>query len=374
MRPLYFDYNATTPVHPHVLEAMVPWLTTRFGNPGSAHSWGREAKKGLEASRHGVASSIGAQDQEIIFTSGATESNNLVLYGVLTDPENQHLVISGVEHPAIMEPARALERQGLGVSVVPVDHDGRVRLEDVQEACTPKTSLISLMLANNEVGTIQPVRKIARWAREQGICIHTDAAQAVGKIPVDVEDLSIDLMSIAGHKLYAPKGIGGLYVRKGTEILPRTRGGGQEHGIRPGTENIPYIAGFAAACGMIRDLGQESKRQGALGERFRQGLGSLGRPFVIHAEHAPRLPGTMSVGFEGYRAPDILSGLVTYDVGVSAGAACHAGTESVSPVLTAMGIDRDHALGTIRFSWGRMTPQEDVDALLERLEKVFQIL
>jgi cysteine desulfurase len=374
MRPLYFDYNATTPVHPLVFEAMRPWLTERFGNPGSAHMWGMEAKNGLDTGRHQVASAIGARDAEIVFTSGATESNNLALYGSLTDPKNQHLIISAVEHPAIMEPARDLQQKGLEVTVVPVDDQGRVRLADIQAARTEKTALISVMLANNEVGTIQPIADIAAWARKQNILVHTDAAQAVGKIPVNVENLGIDLMSIAGHKLYAPKGIGALFIRNGITITPRTKGGGQENGIRPGTENIPYIAGLGAACAMIRDLSEEANRQRLLGERFREGLVSLGRPFVIHAKNTPRLPGTMSVGFTGLRAGDIISGLVGYEVGVSAGAACHAGQECVSAVLEAMRVDLHDALGTIRFSWGRMTTNKDVDELLDRLERVLRSL
>jgi cysteine desulfurase len=374
MRPLYFDYNATTPVHPLVFEAMRPWLTERFGNPGSAHMWGMEAKNGLDTGRHQVASAIGARDAEIVFTSGATESNNLALYGSLTDPKNQHLIISAVEHPAIMEPARHLQQKGLEVTVVPVDDQGRVRLADIQAARTEKTALISVMLANNEVGTIQPIADIAAWARKQNILVHTDAAQAVGKIPVNVENLGIDLMSIAGHKLYAPKGIGALFIRNGITITPRTRGGGQENGIRPGTENIPYIAGLGAACAMIRDLSEEANRQRLLGEHFREGLVSLGRPFVIHAKNTPRLPGTMSVGFTGLRAGDIISGLVGYEVGVSAGAACHAGQECVSAVLEAMRVDLHDALGTIRFSWGRMTTNKDVDELLDRLERVLRSL
>jgi cysteine desulfurase len=374
MRPLYFDYNATTPVHPLVFEAMRPWLTERFGNPGSAHMWGMEAKNGLDTGRHQVASAIGARDAEIVFTSGATESNNLALYGSLTDPKNQHLIISAVEHPAIMEPARHLQQKGLEVTVVPVDDQGRVRLADIQAARTEKTALISVMLANNEVGTIQPIADIAAWAREQNIRVHTDAAQAVGKIPVNVGELGVDLMSIAGHKLYAPKGIGALFIRKGLTITPRTKGGGQENGIRPGTENIPYIAGLGAACAMIRDLSEEANRQRLLGEHFREGLVSLGRPFVIHAKNTPRLPGTMSVGFTGLRAGDIISGLVGYEVGVSAGAACHAGQECVSAVLEAMRVDLHDALGTIRFSWGRMTTNKDVDELLDRLERVLRSL
>ncbi|PIE68867.1 MAG: hypothetical protein CSA21_04850 [Deltaproteobacteria bacterium] len=373
MRSLYFDYNATTPVHPRVRDAMLPWLTERFGNPGSAHYWGWEARQGLDRARHQVASAIGARDEEVVFTSGATESNNLALYGVLTQPGNQHLVISAVEHPAIREPARNLERQGLRLSIVPVTRDGSVRLEDVQAVCNEQTTMISIMLANNEVGTLQPIGRIAAWARTQGIIIHTDAAQAVGKIPVQVKELGVDLMSMAGHKLYAPKGIGGLFIRNGVRVTPRIRGGGQERGLRPGTEMMPAIMGFGAACAMIGDVEEEGRRQRGLGERLRQGLAGLGRAFCIHAEGAQRLPGTLSVGFPGLRAGDIVGRLAEYKVGVSAGAACHAGEESVSAVLEAMKVEKEKALGTVRFSWGRMTTVEDVDALLERLQTVLNV-
>ena len=374
MHPLYFDYNATTPVHPLVFEAMLPWFKESFGNPGCAHPWGLTARKGLDAAREEVARGIGAQPEEIIFTSGATESNNLALYGMLTTPAKQHLIISAIEHPAIMEPARDLEARGARLTIIPVNADGLVRPEDVLQACSNDTALISIMLANNEVGSIQPIREIAALAKKQGIPVHTDAAQAVGKIPLSVDDLGVDLLSIAGHKIYAPKGIGALYVRKGIRIAARTLGGGQEGGIRPGTENLPYIVGLGAACTLAKDVSKEYTRQQNLGERFMGGLAALGRPFCIHGKKAPGLPGTMSVGFKGLKAGDIISGLVTYDVGVSAGAACHAGKENVSSVLTAMQAPLEYARGTIRFSWGRMTREEDIDALLSRLALVLNAL
>jgi len=374
MHPLYFDYNATTPVHPHVLETMLPWLKENFGNPGCAHSWGFTARKGLDSAREQVAKAIGASSEEIIFTSGATESNNLALYGILTAPEKQHLIISAIEHPAIMEPALDLKAHGARLTIIPEDTNGLVAPEDILQACTKDTTLISIMLANNEVGSIQPLREIAALAKKRGILVHTAAAQAVGKIPLNVKDLGVDLLSIAGHKLYAPKGIGALYVRKGIRITPRTLGGGQEGGIRPGTENLPYIVGLGTACTLINDVAIEYKRQQKLGEYFRQGLVSLHHPFRIHGEKAPGLPGTMSVGFKDLSAGDIISGLVTYDVGVSAGAACHAGKANISSVLTAMQVPLEYARGTIRFSWGRMTGEHDMDELLSRLERVISAL
>ncbi len=374
MRPLYLDYNATTPVHPDVMTAMLPWLQAKFGNPGSTHHWGMEARQGLETARQQVAKAVGAEADEIIFTSGATESNNLALYGMLTHPGKQHLVISAVEHPAIMQPGLDLRAKGFKLTIVPVNREGMVCLENVQAACTKETTLISIMLANNEVGTIQPIGEIAAWARQQGIPVHTDAAQAVGKIPVDVKALGVDIMSIAGHKLYAPKGIGALFVRKGLTLLPHTRGGGQEQGIRPGTENIPCIAGLGTACTLVKDLACETARQQTLGERFKHGLEALHTPFVIHAHNAPRLPGTMSIGFPGRAATEIVSRLARYNVGVSAGSACHSGQTTISSVLNAMEVDRSHALGTIRFSWGRMTTTSDIDALLERLDMTLRSL
>jgi cysteine desulfurase len=374
MHPLYFDYNATTPVHPLVFEAMLPWFKENFGNPGCAHAWGVIARKGLDRAREEVAQGIGAQPEEIIFTSGATESNNLALYGMFTTPEKQHLIISAIEHPAIMEPARDLEAHGARITIIPVDANGLVSPEDVLKACAKDTALISIMLANNEVGSIQPIREITALAKKRGIPVHTDAAQAVGKIPVNVNDLGVDLLSIAGHKIYAPKGIGALYVRKGIQIRARTLGGGQEAGIRPGTENLPYIVGLGAACTLARDVSREYRRQQGLGERFTRGLVALGHPFCIHGEKAPGLPGTMSVGFKNLNAGDIISGLVTYDVGVSAGAACHAGKEKVSSVLTAMQAPLEYARGTIRFSWGRMTHEKDIDELISRLQLVLSAL
>ncbi len=366
MKPLYFDYNATTPVLAPVREAMLPFLGDNFGNPGSGHAWGLLARRAVDRAREQVARLLGAEPGEIIFTSCATESDNLALAGILGPGDG--LVTSAVEHPAIMEYLPLLRDRGVEVALAPVDEQGLISPEAVQRLCTPRTRLISVMLANNETGTIQPVAEIAAWARERGILVHTDAAQAVGKIPVDVGELGVDLLTVAGHKLYAPKGVGALYRRRGVELAPLLKGGGQEGGLRPGTENVPHLVGLGAACALAgRDLEEEMARQRELGRRFLDGLEALGRDIRLHAREAPRLPNTMSVGFAGFQAGDILSGLVAREVGASAGAACHGDTTTVSHVLAAMGVPRSYAHGTIRFSWGRLTSPRDVDQLLRRL-------
>jgi len=375
MRPLYFDYNATTPILPRVFEAMRPYLTEHFGNPGSGHMWGLKAKRAADHAREQVAGLINCAPEDLCFTSCATESDNWALLGMGLDRPGAHLVISAVEHPAIIECAAHLERRGARVTRVGVDHQGLVSLEDVQRACASGADLISIMLANNETGALQPVAGIAAWAREQGIPMHTDAAQAVGKVPVDVAALGVDLLTIAGHKLYAPKGIGALYVRPGLELEPLLWGGGQERGRRPGTENVAFMAALGEACALAgEDLAAEMARQRELGRAFLEGLAGLEAAWRLHSAEAPRLPTTMAVGFKGLAAGDIISGLVGYDVAVSAGAACHGDTASVSHVLAAMDIPPEYALGTIRFSWGRPTSRQDVAELIQRLGRVLASL
>jgi len=375
MKPLYFDYNATTPILPRVYQAMVPYLTERFGNPSSDHLWGLTAKRAMDKARAQVAGLIGARPEEIYFTSCATESNSLVLWGVLGQAPDAHLVTTAVEHPAILQNALALERRGVKVTRVPVDEQGLASPQALRQACTPQTRLISVMLANNETGAIQPVAEISAWARSQGILTHTDAAQAVGKIPVDVQSLGVDFLTVAGHKLYAPKGVGALYIRKGVELAPLWHGGGQEKNLRPGTENVPYMAGLGEACALAQaDLVREMERQKTLGGLFLEGLENCPVAWRLHARTAPRLPNTMSVGFKGLRAADILSGLVGLEVGASAGAACHGADVTVSHVLTAMRVPSEFAEGTLRFSWGRPTTPEDVADMLERLYRVLRSL
>jgi cysteine desulfurase len=370
MDPLYFDYNATTPVHEDVLRAMLPWFRDKFGNPGCGHMHGLEARRAVEDARENLAGFINARADQVFFTSCATEANNLVLSGTLNPGDE--LIISAVEHPSIFQPALVLEKQGVVIKVAAVDQSGLINPHQVFDLVSKKTKLISLMLANNEVGTIQPVAEITSQLKDRNILVHTDAAQAVGKVPVDVEALGVDFLTIAGHKMYAPKGIGALYARDAQVLKPMLFGGGQEQGLRPGTENIPYIVGLGQACLLAhQDMDQEVIRQTELGGKFLTGLQGLNLDFQLHGENAPRLPGTMSIGFGGYRAGDILSGMVACGLSASAGAACHGGSQKMSAVLEAMDVQPRYGMGTIRFSWGRMTSMEDVDELLKRLEYIF---
>jgi cysteine desulfurase len=371
MNPIYFDYNATTPILPRVFEAMKPYLTEHFGNPSSGHAWGLAAARAVQESHAQVAGLLNSEPEEVVFTSCATESNTTVLRGLCEHKRGAHLVISAIEHPATMACAEFLESVGVKVARVPVDAQGVVSPEAVAAACTGDTALISVMLANNETGAIQPVAQIAALAKERGIPLHTDAAQAVGKIPVDVQALGADFLTVAGHKLFAPKGVGALYVREGSGLPPMLRGGGQEAGYRAGTENVPYMVALGEACALAgEDLDHEIARQEELGRLFLAGLESIGKPFVLHSSDAPRLPNTMAIGFKGYRAADLLSGLVGMDVAVSAGAACHGDTTTVSHVLEAMAVPDEYAHGTLRFSWGRPTTREEVEQVLEHLGRV----
>jgi cysteine desulfurase len=372
---LYFDYNATTPLLPRVVEAMLPYFTERFGNPGSGHEWGLEAKAGLDLARSQVASLLGCAPGNLIFTGCATESNNIVLLGLLPQLPRAQLVVGATEHPAVLEPAKILARRGVGVTVVPVGDDGRLDPDDILAACTPRTRLISVMLANNETGVLGPVAEIAARARERGILVHTDAAQACGKIPVDVEVLGVDYLTLAGHKMYAPKGVGALYVRQGAPVGCLAFGGGQEKKVRPGTENVPSIVALGAAAELAAaDLAGEEARQRRLGERLLAGLRGLGREFLLAGEGAPRLPNTAMICFRGLRAGDLLSGLAGLEVGASAGAACHADAESLSHVLAAMRVPAEYARGAVRLSWGRPTTDADVAELVERLGRIMATL
>jgi cysteine desulfurase len=376
MKPLYFDCNATTPVPAEVREAILPCLEDNFGNPSSAHAWGLRAQLTVNEARTSAAALLNAAPEQIVFASCATEANNSLLSGLFPGP-GAHLVTTAIEHPSILAPAAALEQRGVEVARVPVDRRGVVDPDAVLAASRPDTRLVSIMLANNETGAIQPVAEIARRASEEGYLTHTDASQAVGKLPVDVNKLGVDFLTLAGHKLYAPKGVGAVYVRRRRTLPPMLLGGGQEGGLRGGTENTAHIAGLGAACAMARrDLLDEMARQLRLGEIFDQGLarlaGELGLEYTVHAADAERLPNTRSVGFKGLDLSRMLEELALAEVGVSAGAACHGGETSVSHVLEAMGVPREYAACTLRFSWGRLTREEDVPDLLDRLGKAVQ--
>lgn len=374
MRPLYFDHNATTPVAPEVRAAMLPLLDEVFGNPSSGHAWGLEAKEALEAARGQVAALIHAAPEEIHFTSCATESNNTVIQGLLA--QGGGMVASAVEHPSVLGPAREMARRGASLALLPVNADGVIDPASARRAIGPDTRLVSVMLANNETGAIQPVWELAETCRKRGALLHADAAQAVGKIPVDVGRLGVDLLTIAGHKLNAPKGVGALYVRRGVELPPLLFGGGQERGLRPGTENTALCVGLGAACALAgRGLEEEMARRRRLGEVLCDGLRRLDPGVMIFAERARRLPNTLFAGFRDLHAGRLVEALALRDVAVSAGAACHGpgadGEDAgVSHVLTAMNAPRAYALGSVRFSWGLGTTRDDVLELVERLARV----
>ena len=361
--PVYLDYNATTPWAPEVVEAITPCLGELFGNPSSPHSLGIAAKQAVERARAQVAGMLRCRRDEVIFTSGGTEANNLAIFGVAQAlrARGRHIITSAIEHPAVMEPCRWLERHGYVVTALPVDQHGRVPPQDLAAALRQDTVLVTIMHANNEVGTVQPIAELARLAHEAGALFHTDAAQTAGKLPVEVEALGVDLLSIAGHKLYAPKGVGALYVRAGTPLEPFTRGAGHERGLRPGTENLIGIVGLGAAAALVQShLAQDTRHLVAMRERLEGGLRGLGVDMRVHGHPFERLPNTLSVGFRDVEAKDLLVELAD-EVAASAGAACHAGEVTVSETLRAMDVPLAYARGTLRFSVGRYTTAEEAD-------------
>ncbi len=365
---MYLDYNATTPIDPRVADAMRPYLEWGWGNPSSSHREGRAAKTALETARARIAACLGAAPDEIVLTSGGSESDNHAIVGVVEARGGGHVVTSAVEHPAVLEPLRALERAGrIRVTVVGVDHTGRVDPEAVAAALRADTVLVTIMLANNEVGTLQPVAALADAVHARGALLHTDAAQAVGKVSVDVGALGVDLLTVAGHKLYGPKGVGALYVRSGAKIAPLIRGAGHERGRRAGTENVLGAVGLGAACELAAaEVRSEGPRLADLRDRLRRRLAESVPGLVEHGHPVEQLPNTLSVAFPGVDAGRLMARLADR-VAVSAGAACHAEGVDVSHVLSAMGVPVEVALGTVRFSVGRFTTAADVDAAADRV-------
>ena len=360
--PVYLDCNATTPVAPEVTDAIEPFLRAHFGNPSSAHVYGRQAQQAVDQARERVAVLIGAAPAEIVFTGCATEANNLAILGVAKAmrKRRRHIVTSAIEHPAVMQPCLRLEDEGWDVTVVPVDGDGRLDFGALSRALRDDTALVTIMHANNEVGTLQDVADIARRAHARGALVHTDAAQSVGKLPVDVAALGVDLLTIAGHKFHATKGVGALYVRRGTSIAAVMAGADHEHGLRPGTENVPAIVGLGEAARLAR----EDLPARATGLRRRRDLlhallaGDVpGLALNGHAEH--RLPNTLNVSFPGISGRDLLRAAES-DVAASVGSACHSGSATVSGVLAAMGIGFARAQGAVRLSVGVFTTDEEV--------------
>lgn len=361
-KPIYLDYNATTPVAPEVAAAIWPWLETDFGNPSSSHAYGQRAHAAVGTARAEVAALIDAHAAEIVFTGNATEANNLALLGVARAvPEKRHMVVSAIEHPAVMQPALHLRELGWDITVVPVNEFGRVDAQAVVQCLRPDTALVSVMLANNEVGTLQPIAEIAALARANGSLMHTDAAQAAGKLPVNVDALGVDLLTLAFHKLYGPKGIGALYVRQGTPIKPILFGAGQEHGLLPGTENVALIVGAGETARLARErLPQITTHLHAMREQLLQRL-SEGVPSLLlngHPEH--RLPNTLHISFPGVSGRDLLAAAEA-GVAASVGSACHSHGDAVSGVLAAMNCSAERARGAVRLSVGRETTAEDID-------------
>jgi cysteine desulfurase len=367
---IYLDYNATTPIDPRVAEAMEPFLTGGFGNPSSSHAEGRRAKAALETARGQVAGCLGCSDSEVVFTSGGSESNNLAIRGLVEARNGGHVITSAVEHPAVLEVVLALEIEGrISLTIVGVDPYGRVDPAAVAAALRDDTVLVSLMLANNEIGTLQPVREVAALCRERGVAIHTDAAQAVGKIPVDVRALEVDLLSVAGHKLYAPKGIGTLFIRGGIEIEPQIRGAAHERGRRAGTENVLLAMGLGTACELAsNEIGEEGNRLVDLRGRLAAGLHSEIEGLVEHGHPEHRLPNTLSVAFPGHDASSLIDALAE-NLAASAGSACHSGATMISYVLQAMGVEPEVARSTVRLSVGRFTTEEEVDRAVNLIVK-----
>jgi cysteine desulfurase len=362
-QPIYLDYNGTTPLDPEVIAAMRPFIEVDFGNPSSAHWYGIKPRQAVETARRQAAALIGCRADEIFFTSGGTESNNHALKGMaraLKD-KGRHIVTSAFEHPAVLEVCRHLEKEGFETTFVPVDADGMVDPARVQEALRPDTILVSVMHANNEVGTIQPLAAIAELASARGIVLHTDAAQSLGKIPVDVRALGVDMLSVAGHKLYAPKGIGALYVRRGLFPEKFCHGAGQEMGWRAGTENVAWIVALGKACEIAaRDLTANMVRMKEMRDRLHEGIASRLADVRLNGHPALRLPNTLSLSFRDIEANRILEE-IGLDVAASAGAACHAGSVTISHVLEAMQTPLAWAKGTLRFSTGRTTTAVEID-------------
>lgn len=367
---IYLDYNASTPIDPTVAAAMRPFLEAAFGNPSSGHWASAPAKAALEEARGQVAAMLGCASDEVVFTSGGSEANNLAIKGTFFALKDRgaHIITTEVEHPATLSPCRFLETLGARVTYLPVDRFGLVDPEAVRQAITPGTILISLMHANNEVGSIQPVAEIGRLARMHGVRLHVDAAQSVGKIETDVEALGVDLLSVVGHKAYAPKGVGALYVRRGLALEPLIHGAGHEQGRRAGTESALLAAALGAACALAMDL-TPMIRVRELRDRLWEGLQArFGDGVVLNGHPERRLPNTLNVAFKGRIGAEVLA---AFDgVAASTGSACHAGVIELSPVLKAMGVPPEVGMGAIRFSLGRMTTAGEIDAVIAQLVRL----
>ncbi len=373
----YMDHSATSPVDPEVLEAMLPYFKESFGNASTLYSLGREARTAMETARKQVASLIGARAEEVYFTSGGTESDNLAIKGTLSrlNGKGNHIITSAIEHPAVEETCKYLEKIGYTVTYLPVGEDGIVKLEDLKESIRKDTILITIMHANNEIGTIQPIKEIGALAREKGILFHTDAVQSVGKIPVNVEDMNVDLLSISAHKLYGPKGVGALYIRKGVRIDPLFHGGGHEKGIRPGTENIPGIVGLGKACQLAEEnLDKNMEYVASLRDQLIKGvLGSIEQSY-LNGHPTKRLPNNANFRFSSIEGESLILQLDFNGINASTGSACSSNKLEPSHVLMAIGLEEVDAHGSLRISLGKENTHEDVDSSIVAIKEVVEKL
>ena len=373
MKQIYLDYAATTPAHPEVVEAMLPYFTEVFGNPSSIYSCGQEAKGAVEEARVKVAALIGAGDEEIVFTGGGTEADNFALQGVAfaSQARGNHLITTSIEHHAVIETGKSLEKRGFLVTCLPVDECGLVDPDDVRRAITDKTVLISVMQANNEIGTIEPIAEISQIAREAGVCFHTDAVQTAGHIPLDVNELGVDLLSISAHKLYGPKGVGALYIRKGTKLARFIHGGEQESGRRASTENVPGIVGFGRAAELAgQGMDGEASRLTHLRDRLIKGILEGIEHSRLNGHPAKRLPNNVNVSIDFIEGESMCLNLDLEGICASTGSACSSSSLQPSHVLLALGLPPEQAHGSLRFTLGKWTDEEDIDRVLEVLPRV----
>ena len=370
-RRVYLDHNASTPVHPDVVAEMLPYFGQVYGNPSSVHGFGREAREAVDAARDRVAAFLRTRPDEIVFTSGGTESDNFGVKGLAWARGRGHIITSKIEHHAVLRTCQTLEAQGFGVTYLPVDGTGMIDPDDVRRALRPDTIAISIMHANSEVGTIQPVAAIGASAREAGVPFHVDAVQTFGKVPIDLEAMNIDALSFSSHKIYGPKGIAGLYVRRGTKMVSIQHGGEHERRRRAGTENVPGIVGLGKAVEIrARDMKAEAERVSALRDRMWEGIRARVPEVRLNGHPIERLPGTANICYRNVESESIVLGLDLKGIAVSAGSACTAGSVEPSHVLVAMGVPLDWAMGAVRSSLGRSTTAEDVDYVVESVVEV----
>ncbi len=377
MNCIYLDHNATTPVDPRVLEAMVPYFSSRFGNPSSVHHLGQEAYSALDTARTQLARLLHCSTAEIIFTSGGTESNNIALQGIpyAWYEKGTHIITSQIEHTSVLSTCNVLENIGCKVTYLPVDETGLVNPDNLKKAITPQTILISIMFANNEIGTLQPIAEIGKIAQEHGILFHSDVIQAAGKIPLDVNGLNLDLISISAHKFYGPKGVGALYIRKGTKISPLLYGGHQEQKIKPGTQNVPNIVGMGKAAELaLQSLSENSARIRQLRDKFFNSLASSLEDIRLNGHPTQRLDNTINIGFNGLDAATLLMNLDMEGIACSTGSACSEGSTEISHVLRAIHTPLSYAQGSLRFSLGKDNTQEEIEIAVSKITQIVKRL